>query len=124
SSIAVPLIAISKLQLSPPEASEWFHSGLKVGTHLPGVVSKGTWYGVHGGKAFFFFYSVPTNAAEADATTARVLGIEFTEGSGDQEPGMDQYRKLVIEVPAGSTAGEWKRKIEEARRMALASAAQ
>ncbi|KAI9190076.1 hypothetical protein H9P43_001509 [Blastocladiella emersonii ATCC 22665] len=112
--IAVPLAAVTQLQCSPPEAAEWFHSGLRVGTHLPGVVSKGTWWGTHG-KMFYFFHKVPATAAEADATVAsRVLGITLDPAAapaGVEVP----FIRLVLEVPEGSTAAEWKNKIDEAK---------
>ncbi|KAJ3361430.1 hypothetical protein GGF32_007354 [Allomyces javanicus] len=99
--IDLPVKDIIQIEVPAPEAQEWFHTGLRVGTHLPGVISKGTWF-TSQGKVFYFLSS--------SAASGETIGFTLNKETEDIP-----FIKVVLEVPAGSTGAEWKARIEAAQ---------
>ena len=85
SGIKIPYSQITGVTARPENAQHWFPRGFRVGTHLPGLIKKGSWYSTDG-TSEFYFVSNPQMA----------IGI-------DVQPNYDvMYKKLTLEVPKGS----------------------
>ena len=77
SRLQIPLAHIRAIHPAPDEARRWFH-GLKLaGSHIPGVISAGTFYEDHG--LVFWDVHDPDNAVALDLVDER-------------------YHRLVVEV--------------------------
>jgi hypothetical protein len=86
SSIVIPYSQISNVLARPEAAAFWFPTGVRFGTHLPGVVKKGSWFKFD--STDFFFVTNPDLTFEIELMPNNTVG----------------YRKLILQVPTGLRA--------------------
>ena len=77
SRLDIPLVHITGASQAPDEAKGWFDGLRLMGTHLPGVISAGTFY-EDGGLVFWDVHD-----------TSRAIAIALEH---------ERYQKLVVEV--------------------------